>query len=185
MLNQNQFSESETRYNVIDPLVKKAGWDIADRRSIGFEIPVDGYDAAPINGITGYCLFCDNGEVLTVIEAKRTRRDARVGKEQLYQYNTKIEKKQSFRPFGFLTNCDDIWFWDSLDYPDRPVAGFFTKGDLERLLFLKQNRQPLSFVKIKESIIIRSYQVEAIRRIGEHLEDEVEQIMELTKRLIA
>src|SRR6187431_163244 len=135
MLTPNQFNEAQTRYNLIDPLLVKAGWNLADRRSIGFEIPVDGYDAAPINGITDYCLFRDNGEVLAVIEAKRTRRDARVGKEQLYQYITKIEKKQSFRPFGFLTNGDDIWFWDSIDYPDRPVAGFFTKGDLERLLF--------------------------------------------------
>lgn len=167
---QNQFNEAETRYNVIDPMVAKAGWNLADRRSVGFEIPVDGYDAAPINGITDYCLFRDNGEVLAVIEAKRTRRDARVGKEQLYQYITKIEKKQSFRPFGFLTNGDDVWFWDSLDYPDRPVAGFFTKEDLERLLFLKLNRQPLSSIKIKESIVNRSYQVEAIRRIGEHIE---------------
>ncbi len=163
-------NESKTRSSLIDPQMLKAGWDLADRRSVGFEIPVDGYDAAPVNGITDYCLFRDNGEVLAVIEAKRTRRDARVGKEQLYQYITKIEKNQSFRPFGFLTNGDDTWFWDSMDYPDRPVAGFFTKGDLERMLFLKQNRQPLSSVKIKESIVNRSYQVEAIRRIGEHIE---------------
>lgn len=141
-----------------------------DRRSVAFEVPIDGYDASPINGITDYCLFRENGEVLAVIEAKRTRRDARVGKEQLYQYITKIEQKQSFRPFGFMTNGDDIWFWNSLDYPDRPVAGFFPKQDLERLLFLKQNRQPLSSVRIKDSIVNRSYQVEAIRRIGEHIE---------------
>jgi len=170
MHDPNIFKEAETRYNVIDPLLKKAGWDLADRRSIGFEIPVDGYDAAPANGITDYCLFRDNGEVLAVIEAKRTSRDPRVGKEQLYQYLTKIETKQSFRPFGFLTNGDDIWFWDSTDYPDRAVAGFFKKEDLERLLFLKQNRQPILSAKIKETIVNRSYQVEAIRRIGEHLE---------------
>jgi type I site-specific restriction endonuclease len=167
---QNQFNESETRYNVIDPLVTKAGWNLADRRSIGLEIPLDGYDSAPINGITDYCLFRENGEVLAVIEAKCTRRDARVGKEQLYQYITKIEKKQSFRPFGFLTNGDDVWFWDSMDYPDRAVAGFFSKEDLERLLFLKQNQQLFSSVKIKESIVNRSYQLKAIRRIGEHIE---------------
>lgn len=170
MATAGSFNEDQTRYNLIDPQLEKAGWNISDRRSVGFEIPVDGYDSSPVNGITDYCLFRDNGEVLAVIEAKRTSRDARVGKEQLHQYITKIEKKQSFRPFGFLTNGDDTWFWDSLDYPDRPVAGFFTKEDLERLLFLKQNRQPLSSVKIKESIVNRSYQVEAIRRIGEHLE---------------
>jgi len=66
--------------------------------------------------------------------------------------------------------CDDTWFWDSADYPGRAVAGFFTKEDLERLLFLKHNRQPISSVKIKDSVVNRFYQVEVIRRIGEHLE---------------
>lgn len=169
-MSTGQLNESETRYNLIDPLLVKAGWNLADRRSVGFEIPVDGYDAAPINGITDYCLFRDNGEVLAVIEAKRTRRDARVGKEQLLQYISKIEAKQSFRPYGFLCNGDDIWFWDSVNYPDRPVAGFFSKEDMERLLFLQLNKQPLSSVKIKDSIVNRSYQIEAIRRIGEHIE---------------
>jgi type I site-specific restriction endonuclease len=131
---------------------------------------VDGYDAAPANGITDYCLYRENGEVLAVIEAKRTRRDAREGKEQLHQYLTKIEARQNFRPFGFLTNGDNTWFWDSVHYPERPVAGFFTKDDLERLLFLQQNSLPLSSIKIKENIVNRSYQAEAVRRISEHIE---------------
>lgn len=155
MPTNSHLNEAEARYNLIDPLLEKAGWNLADRRSVGFEIPVDGYDAFPVNGITDYCLFRENGEVLAVIEAKRTKRGARVGKEQLFQYITKIEKKQSFRPFGFLSNGEDIWFWDSIDYPDRPVAGFFRKEDLERLLFLKQNRESLSTIKIKESILNR------------------------------
>lgn len=167
----NQLNEEQTRYNLIDPLLEKAGWNLADRRSVGFEIPVDGYDASPINGITDYCLYRDNGEVLAVVEAKRTKRDARVGKEQLLQYISKIETKQSFKPYGFLCNGDDIWFWDSVNYPERPVAGFFRKEDLERLLFLQQNCQPLSTVAIKESIVNRSYQVEAVRRISEHVEN--------------
>jgi len=108
--------------------------------------------------------------VLAVIEAKRTRRDARVGKEQVLQYVTKIAAKQSFRPFAFMTNGDDIWFWDSETHPERFVAGFFTRENLERLLFLKQNKLPLNEVKIKDSIVNRSYQVEAIRRIGETIE---------------
>src|SRR6476660_2394008 len=103
-----QFSEAEVRYNLIDPLLKKAKWNLADRTQISFEVPVDGYDASPINGITDYCLFRTNVEVIAVIEAKRTRRDARVGKEQVLQYVTKIASKQSFRPFAFMTNGDDI-----------------------------------------------------------------------------
>jgi type I restriction enzyme, R subunit len=169
-MSKNQFNESETRYNLIDPLLVKVGWNLADRRQIGFEIPVEGYDASPIQGITDYCLYRDNGEVIAVIEAKRTRRDARVGKEQVWDYITKIEKKQSFRPFAFMTNGDDIFFWDSLETAERLVAGFFSPENLERLLFLKQNRLPLNSVKIKESIVNRAYQAEAIRRISENIE---------------
>lgn len=84
-MNYSSFNESQTRYNLIDPEIKKAGWNLADRTSVAFEIPVEGYDASPQSGITDYCLFRSNGEVLAVIEAKKTRRDARVGKEQVLQ----------------------------------------------------------------------------------------------------
>lgn len=164
------FNEAQTSYNLIDPQLEKAKWNLADRTQIGFEVPVDGYDAFPQNGVTDYCLFRSNGEIIGVIEAKRTRRDARVGKEQVLQYVTEIGKKQSFRPFALMTNGDDVFFWDTEESADRHVAGFFTRENLERLLFLKQNRLPLSSIQIKESIVNRSYQYEAIRRISEAIE---------------
>ncbi|HYV94985.1 MAG TPA: DEAD/DEAH box helicase family protein [Chitinophagales bacterium] len=170
MIDTSQLNEAEVRYNIIDPQLINAGWNLADRTQISFEVPVDGYDASPINGITDYCLYRNNGEVIAVIEAKHTRRDARVGKEQVLQYVTKIAAKQSFRPYAFMTNGEDIWFWDSETHAERFVAGFFTKENLERLLFLKQNKLPLNEIKIKDSIVNRSYQVEAIRRISETIE---------------
>ena len=169
-MNPGNPNESNTRIKLIDPQLVKMGWNLADRSSVGLEIPIDGYDASPQNGITDYCLYRVNGEVLAVVEAKKTSRDARVGKEQVFQYVTKIEKKQSFRPFAFMTNGDEIWFWDSDTYPERPVAGFFSREDLDRLLHLKQNRLPLSEIKINSQIVNRSYQTEAIRRIGEAIE---------------
>lgn len=169
-MSYNTLNEQQTRNNLIDPEIKKAGWNLADRSQIWFEVPVDGYDASPQSGITDYCLFRANGEVLAVIEAKKTKRDARVGKEQVLQYVTRIEKKQSFRPFAMMANGEDIYFWDSEQYPERQVAGFFTREDLERLLHLKQNKLPLSEIKISDKIVNRSYQTEAIRRIGEAIE---------------
>ncbi len=120
--------------------------------------------------ITDYCLYRTNGEVLAVVEAKRTSRDPRVGKQQVLEYVTAIEKKQSFRPFAFMANGEDIFFWDSIDSAERHVAGFFSRENLERLLFLKQNRKPLGSIQIKESIVNRAYQIEAIRRISEAIE---------------
>lgn len=168
--NPTALNEKATRYNLIDPSLVNAGWNLADRSQIWFEVPVQGYDASPASGITDYCMFRTNGEVLAVVEAKRTSRDARVGKEQVLRYVSEIEKKQSFRPFALMANGYDIWFWDSNTYPERPVAGFFTREDLERLLHLKLNKLPLNEIKINDKIVNRSYQTEAIRRIGEAIE---------------
>lgn len=44
------------------------------------------------NQLVFFFLFCSNGEVLAVIEAKRTRRGARVGKEQLYNRSLKLKQ---------------------------------------------------------------------------------------------
>ncbi len=163
-------TEKETRYSIIDPLIVKAEWNIADHTQIGFEIPVPNYDKTRVTGFTDYCLYRNNGEVLAVVEAKRTSRDAREGKEQVLQYVKEIEKKQSFRPFAFMSNGDDTFFWDSENASERHVAGFFSRKNLERLLHLKQNRKPLSTIQIKESIVNRAYQVEAIRRISEAID---------------
>ncbi|MBA4312606.1 MAG: type I restriction endonuclease [Chlorobiaceae bacterium] len=165
-----RISEAKTRYNLIDPQLKKAGWNLSDRTQVGFEIPVAGYDASPSEGVTDYCLYRSNGDVLAVVEAKRTSRDARVGQQQVLDYVTAIEKKQSFRPFAFMANGDDIFFWESDTTAPRRIAGFFSRDNLETLLFLKQNKLPLNSITINQKIVDRSYQVEAIRRISEAIE---------------
>jgi len=162
--------ESETRYTLIDPLLKKAGWNLNDRSQVLFEIPTENYDKTLINGFTDYTLYRENGEVLAVIEAKRTCRDPRVGQKQVLDYVESIEKNQSFRPFAFLSNGREIFFWDSENCAERQVAGFFSRESLERLLFLKNNKKPFSEIKIKDSIVNRAYQIEAIRRISETID---------------
>lgn len=173
----SRLSESETRYSLIDPDLKKAGWNLSDRTQVGFEIPVgdrlsrfEKPGKSDDEGITDYCLYRANGEVLAVIEAKRTSRDARVGQQQVLDYVTKIGKTQSFLPFAFMSNGQEVFFWDSEESAPRHVAGFFSRENLERLLWIKQNRIPLSTAQIKKSIVDRSYQVEAVRRICEVVE---------------
>ncbi len=180
-------TERETRYSLIDPDLRKAGWNLSDRTQVGFEIPIstkpsitkpsrfpkpgrfNESETSP-EGITDYCLYRANGEVLAVVEAKRTSRDARVGQEQVKDYVTRIGQQQSFVPFAFMANGQDVFFWDVGESARRHVAGFFSRDNLERLLFLKQNHQPLHSVPIKPSIVNRAYQAEAIRRISEAIE---------------
>jgi len=43
----SSLNEGQARYILIDPALRDAGWNLEDRTQVGFEIPVDGYDAAP------------------------------------------------------------------------------------------------------------------------------------------
>ena len=162
-----KISEADTRKQIIDPQLEKAGWYLHDHAKVKIEIPVDGYDAEPWNGVTDYCLYRENGEVLAVVEAKRTSTDVRLAEAQLTYYVTEIEKHQSFRPFGFLANGHEIHFVDVGLAHKREVFGFFTREDLENLLYLHQNAKPLGSIEINNEIVDRAYQHEAIRRVGE------------------
>ena len=162
-----KISEELTRKEMIDPQLEKAGWYLRDHSKVKIEIPVDGYDAEPWNGVSDYCLYRENGEVLAVVEAKRTSTDVRLAEAQLTYYVTEIEKHQSFRPFGFLANGLDIHFVDVGIAHKREVFGFFTREDLDNLLYIRQNAKPLSSIEINNEIVDRAYQHEAIRRLGE------------------
>jgi type I site-specific restriction endonuclease len=75
---RRRISEAETRKELIDPQLEKAGWILRDHAKVKIEIPVDGYDAEPWNGVTDYALYRGNGEVLAVVEAKKTVVDVRL-----------------------------------------------------------------------------------------------------------
>jgi type I site-specific restriction endonuclease len=100
----SSLNEAQTRYVIIDPALRDAGWNLDDRTQVGFEIPVDGYDAKPWNGVTDYCLYAPSGEVIGVVEAKRCSRNPREADEQPRNYVTEIAKRQSYAPFAFMTN---------------------------------------------------------------------------------
>lgn len=180
----HRISEELTRKERIDastlllvaahrPQLEQAGWYLRDHSKVRIEIPVDGCDAEPWNGVSDYCLYRENGEVLAVVEAKKTCVDVRLAEAQLTHYVTEIEKHQSFRPFGFLANGLEIHFVDVGIAHKREVFGFFTREDLENLLYIRQNAKPHSSVEINNEIVdplrglCRSYQHEAIRRVSE------------------
>jgi type I restriction enzyme R subunit len=160
-------NEAQTRAALINPQLAAAGWQLSDRTQVRFEVPVTGYDPTPWNGYTDFCLYDSSGCVQAVVEAKRTARHPREGEEQLRHYITEIARQQPFEPFGFMTNGLNTFFWEvGLAHP-RMVAGFFTPDDLTRLRFIRENKQPLIDTPIKNSIVDRAYQHEAIRRVAE------------------
>jgi type I site-specific restriction endonuclease len=163
----HKINEVKTRKELIDPALENAGWHLRDKSRVGLEIPVDGYEAAPQNGVTDYCLYRPNGEVMAVVEAKRATHDPRLAQQQAEHYVTEIAKRQGYTPFVFLANGVDIYFLDSGTAAKRLVYGFFSPDDLERMLWLKQNQKPLESIPIDNAITDRAYQHEAIRRVSE------------------
>ncbi len=86
-------SEAKTRENLIDPALARAGWNLGNRSQVRFEIPVDGENAEPWNGVTDYALYQPNGEIIAVVEAKRQVHDPRLAQQQAEHYVTEIAKQ--------------------------------------------------------------------------------------------
>src|SRR6266436_9620535 len=159
VLHSITLNEAQTRALQIDPQLRAADWKLNDRTQVRLEVPVDGYDAEPWNGVTDYCLYDSSGYVLAIVEAKRCSRNPREADEQLRHYVTEIAKRQSFAPFGFMANGHATHFWELGLANPRLVAGCFTPEDLQRLLFIRQNGQPLAATSINKTIVERPYQI--------------------------
>jgi type I restriction enzyme, R subunit len=173
-------TESQTRQQIIDERLKKAGWDVNDPSQVTAELDIwvglpEGVKE-PMYELQGhqfadYVLLGPDGYPLAVVEAKKTTKDARVGQEQARQYAENISKNAKREmPFVFYTNGHDIYFWDTEKYPPRKVYDFPTRKDLERLRFLRQSEKPLSQELINREISGRPYQIEAIRTVLEGVE---------------
>jgi type I restriction enzyme, R subunit len=54
-------NEAKTRVLHIDPKLRAADWKLSDRTQVRLEVPVDGYDAEPWNGVTYYCFYDASG----------------------------------------------------------------------------------------------------------------------------
>jgi type I restriction enzyme R subunit len=163
-------NEATTRATRIDPELMRRGWNLTDRTQVRLEVPVDGYDAEPWNGVTDYCLYEPSGLVIAVVEAKRTSREPRVAEEQLRHYVDEIARHQGFRPFGFMTNGLQWHFWDVGEAHPRLIAGVFSPQDLDRLRFIREHALAMAGLSISPTIAGRAEQQEAIRRVCEVFE---------------
>jgi len=164
----HDYSEAETRDYFIDLLLKEAGWPLDQPRDREFEV-----SAMPNKegkGFVDYVLWGDDGKPLGLVEAKRTRRDARVGQQQAKLYADCLERQFGQRPIIFYSNGYEHWIWDDTNYPPRAVQGFYKKAELELLIQRRSTRKPLASGDISSIIVERYYQTRAIRRIAETFE---------------
>ncbi|WP_022886181.1 DEAD/DEAH box helicase family protein [Glaciibacter superstes] len=161
----HDYREDETRDRYIDVLLREAGWSLSDERDV--EFPVTGMPNASGVGAVDYVLWGADGLPLGLIEAKRTKRDARAGQEQARLYADALERQFGQRPVIFYTNGYDHWIWDDTHYPPRQVQGFYTQDQLALLVQRRGSRHPLAELAVDERIVGRHYQVRAVRKVAE------------------
>jgi type I restriction enzyme R subunit len=164
----HDYSEAETRNYFIDLLLKEAGWPLDQPRDREFEVA--GMPNNEGKGFVDYVLWGDDGKPLGLVEAKRTRRDARVGQQQAKLYADCLEAQFGQRPLIFYSNGYEHWLWDEANYPPRAVQGFYKKAELELVIQRRTSRKPLASAEINPEIVERFYQTRGIRRIAESFE---------------
>ena len=165
----HDYDEATTREIWIDKYLEDAGW-VFTNPGTDTEFPVIGMPNNEGRGFVDYVLWGDDGKPLALVEAKRTKRDPRVGQRQAELYADCLEKMFGRRPVIFYSNGYEHWMWDDANYPPRPVQGFYKKAELELLIQRRTSRKKLADAKINEAIVERYYQTRAIRRICEAFE---------------
>jgi len=168
----HDYSEAETRDYFIDLLLKEAGWPLDQVRDREFEVSGMPTTAAGGSGkgFVDYVLWGSDGKPLGIVEAKRTRRDPRVGQQQAKLYADCLEKQFGQRPLIFYSNGYEHWLWDDAHYPPRAVQGFYKKDELELAIQRRTTRKSLAEASINGAIVERYYQTRGIRHISESFE---------------
>ncbi|MFZ4589373.1 MAG: DEAD/DEAH box helicase family protein [Ignavibacteria bacterium] len=165
-------NESLTRKIYVDTLLREAGWN-----PYGVNVPeyplkncmpqANGNNG---DGFVDYVLWGDDGKPIAVVEAKRTKRDPRVGQHQAKLYADGLQKEFFQRPIIFYSNGFRTWMWDDVNYAPREVFGFYTKDELQTLIQRRTYKKSLRIQTINNDITDRHYQHEAIRSVNEVLE---------------
>jgi len=192
----HDYSEAQTRDLFIDLLLKESGWVLASapmastplshlRQSsslsevegtanVAREFEVSGMPNETGKGFVDYVLWGDDGKPLALVEAKRTKKDARVGQQQAKLYADCLEAQFGQRPIIFYTNGYEHHIWDDTNYPPRQVQGFYKKSELELLIQRRTTQKPLATANINPAIASRHYQARAIRKVSEAFEQNKE-----------
>jgi len=136
----------------IDGLLKDQGWETQNPNAVRFEYPL-------ADGSRADYVLCDrNGRSLAVVEAKRVSMNPADAAAQAKAYAVQLKA-----PFIFLSNGDEVRFWDwENEAHPRPVKTFFGPADLERRFATRVVRRDPRAVPIDHRIVEREYQTDCI-----------------------
>ena len=168
-IQDENYSETQTRDLFIDLMLREAGWD--PKGESVEEYPVVGMPkkdgSRTGNGFVDYVLWGDDGLPLAVVEAKKTKVNSTVGQRQAELYADCLEQMTGQRPVIFHTNGYETWIWDDSRYPPREVQGFYSKDELQLVINRRTSRTSIADAKPNPTIVDRYYHTEAITRVME------------------
>lgn len=168
----HDYNEAETRDRYIDLLLREAGWALDKPEDIEFR--VEGMPNADGIGFVDYVLWGADGKPLGLVEAKRSRHDARKGQQQAKLYADCLEARFGQRPVIFYSNGYEHWIWDDTRYPPRQIGGFYKRDELDLAIQRRSGRKALASERINTKIVERTYQQRAIRAIAKCFEQDGE-----------
>jgi type I restriction enzyme, R subunit len=168
----HNYNEAETRDRYIDLLLREAGWALD--KSDDTEFRVEGMPNNEGVGFVDYVLWGADGKPLGLVEAKRTRKDARQGQQQAKLYADCLEARFGQRPVIFYSNGYEHWIWDDQRHPPREIGGFYKRDELELLIQRRASRKKLGSESINRKIVERPYQHRAIRNVARSFEQDSE-----------
>ena len=90
----------------------KVGPDLTSTHEVKKEVEVSGQPTDSGIGYADYVLVDDNDKPLAVIEAKKTSKNAEIGRTQAKCYADGLEAEHGQRPVIFYTNGYDLWIWN-------------------------------------------------------------------------
>lgn len=158
------YLESNTRIDYIDKKLEKSWYNTENQTQIIKEYQIN-------NLFADYVILDTDNTVLAVIEAKKYSRSARDWQFQALDYAQILETKQWYRPFIFLSNGKEIYFYNSdKKEPPRLIKSFHTIKDLRKLKELQKMQVKPTSIKINTDISWRHYQQEAIKKVAEGIE---------------
>ncbi|WP_373003274.1 DEAD/DEAH box helicase family protein [Sulfurimonas sp.] len=175
-------NEAQTRANLIDSELNKCGWDVSDITKVVQEYVIELDEDLPeffdrAKRYVDYALINKVGKVIAIVEAKREDKTLGSAKTQAQYYAQRIKNIQGFAPFIYLTNGHEIEFWDSENYPVREVLSYHSLDDLDTYFKRNNNNTKLSPELINKEIAGRYYQVDAVTKTLQELNENKRSIL--------
>ncbi len=159
--------EKETR-EYIDKKLFKSWFDVKNHNQVFLEFPIKNKGEILF---ADYALLDNDNKIIAIIEAKKFERSARDWQFQALDYAKILEEQQGYRPFVFLSNGKELYFYNSSrNESPRIIKSFHTIKDLRKLKELQKMQVKPTGIKIDTNISGRHYQQEAIKKVVEWIE---------------